>query len=141
MDVITYFLAHARLAPVQCATWGHSMTSGISTMDYYITMINEVPDAAAHYTEQLVRFKTTSVFFLPPRKTNLEAQITRESFGFPAAARIYVCPQSLHKMHPRFDAMIRGILEKDPQGAAPAPNSAPEPNPQPRTPTKQGWWS
>ena len=28
MDALTYFLAFARLAPIQCLTYGHSMTSG-----------------------------------------------------------------------------------------------------------------
>jgi len=119
MDAITYFLAHARLAPVQCMTWGHSMSSGIKNLDYYITMVNELPDAQSHYTEKLIRFKSSSVFFLPPRKparNDEDKVMTRETFDFPSGVTVYLCPQSLHKMHPLFDEMILKLLEMDKTG-------------------------
>ena len=37
MDPMTYFLAFARLAPVQCVTWGHPVTTGVPNMDYFIS--------------------------------------------------------------------------------------------------------
>ena len=37
MDPLTYFLAFARLAPVQCVTWGHPVTTGIPTIDYFLS--------------------------------------------------------------------------------------------------------
>ena len=37
MDALTYYLAFARLAPVQCVTWGHPVTTGIPTMDYFLS--------------------------------------------------------------------------------------------------------
>ena len=37
MDPLTYFLAFSRLAPVQCVTWGHPVTTGIPNMDYFIS--------------------------------------------------------------------------------------------------------
>src|SRR5262249_10876056 len=56
MDPLAYFLAFARLAPVQCVTWGHPITTGIPTMDYFISSeLFEAPGAEEHYTEQLVR--------------------------------------------------------------------------------------
>ena len=33
----TFFLAFSKLAPIQCTTWGHSDTSGIDTIDYYLS--------------------------------------------------------------------------------------------------------
>jgi len=41
---------------------------------------------------------------------------SRSSFGLPAAARIYACPQSLFKIHPQMDALLADILERDPEG-------------------------
>ena len=37
MEPLTYFLAFARLAPVQCVAWGHPVTTGISSIDYFIS--------------------------------------------------------------------------------------------------------
>lgn len=37
MKLKTSLLAHSRLAPIQLTTWGHSETSGINTIDYYIS--------------------------------------------------------------------------------------------------------
>lgn len=37
MDALTTGLAHSRLSPVQVAFWGHPGTTGLSTMDYFIT--------------------------------------------------------------------------------------------------------
>ena len=36
MKVFQTFLAYSRIAPIQINTWGHSITSGIPNIDYYI---------------------------------------------------------------------------------------------------------
>ena len=48
-------LASLRLAPVQINTWGHPDTSGVPTLDYYVSAdCFEPADAQDHYSEQLV---------------------------------------------------------------------------------------
>jgi predicted O-linked N-acetylglucosamine transferase (SPINDLY family) len=37
MEALTYFLAFARLAPVQCVTWGHPVTTGIPALDHFVS--------------------------------------------------------------------------------------------------------
>ena len=37
MSPVTYFLAFSRLAPVQITTWGHTETTGIDTIDYFLS--------------------------------------------------------------------------------------------------------
>ena len=37
MEPLTYFLAFARLAPIQCVSWGHPVTTGIKSIDYFIS--------------------------------------------------------------------------------------------------------
>src|SRR2546426_1161111 len=56
MDPVTTKLATLRLAPVQCNSWGHPITSGMPTMDYYLSSdLMEPADGQEHYTEELVR--------------------------------------------------------------------------------------
>ena len=56
MDIRTYFLAFARLAPVQCVTWGHPDTTGIPNMDYFISSdLIEADGAEKHYSETLYK--------------------------------------------------------------------------------------
>ena len=60
-------LAALRLAPVQCTTWGHPDSSGLPTMDYYLSSeVMEPPDADAHYTERLVRLPGLGIHYNAP---------------------------------------------------------------------------
>ena len=115
MHLQTYLLALSRLAPVQCTTWGHPVTTGIPNMDYYISSIHLEPnDAETHYSEQLIRLQRIPVCFSRPTLTGLPR--TRQELGLPEQGPIYLCPQSLFKIHPDFDAILRGILTTDPSG-------------------------
>jgi predicted O-linked N-acetylglucosamine transferase (SPINDLY family) len=56
MDPMAVKLASQRLAPVQATCWGHPETSGLPTIDYYISADGmEPPGAEAYYSEKLVR--------------------------------------------------------------------------------------
>lgn len=55
MDVTTLQLASLRLAPTQINTWGHPETSGLPTIDLYLSGENFEPaDAQQFYSEKLV---------------------------------------------------------------------------------------
>ncbi|HUE16060.1 MAG TPA: tetratricopeptide repeat protein [Planctomycetaceae bacterium] len=115
MDPWTYFLAFARLARVQCVTLGHPVTTGIPTIDYFLSCDQQEPvDAAAHYTERLIRFANKPHYFSQPRLTGPE--LSRGDFPLPADARWYVCHQTLFKIHPDFDQLVGEILWRDPRG-------------------------
>lgn len=114
MNTTTYTLAMSRLAPVQCVTWGHPVTTGNPSMDYFVSgQWLETPQSDAHYTEQLVRLANLGTYYYRPK---LVGQKTRESFGLDTQRHLYLCPQTLFKMHPEFDAILAGILRRDPQG-------------------------
>jgi predicted O-linked N-acetylglucosamine transferase (SPINDLY family) len=114
MEPLTYFLAFNRLAPVQCTTWGHPLTTGISTIDYFVSSKElELPNAQEHYTEELVRLDTLNTYYLRPEARET---ITRESLGVRADSNLYMCPQTLFKFHPDFDTIIQGVLDGDPDG-------------------------
>ena len=62
MDALTYTLAFSRMAPVQCTTWGHPVTSGSPTMNYFMSSeLLELSEADDHYTEKLVRLAQKEV--------------------------------------------------------------------------------
>lgn len=115
MEAFTYFLAFARLAPIQCTTWGHPMTTGIPNMDYFISsQLQEVIGAETHYSEKLVRLSRIPTFYYKPALPPLTKQ--RSDFGLRDSVHLYVCVQSLFKIHPDFDVIFAQILQRDPQG-------------------------
>ncbi len=115
MDPFTYFLAFARLAPVQCLTWGHPVTTGIPNMDYFLSSeALDLAQAQDHYSERLVRHRHLPTFYHPPSAP--EEIPSRADLGLPETGRLYVSPQSLFKFHPDFDSVLGDILRKDPEG-------------------------
>jgi protein O-GlcNAc transferase len=114
MHPLTYFLALERLSPLQIAYWGHSETSGIDTVDYYLSADGtEIESAQAHYSEVLLRPKA---FFLPGYERPPEvAGLARETLGLPRDRNLYACLQPAFKLHPDMDAMFGAILERDPR--------------------------
>lgn len=115
MDPFTYFLAFARLAPVQGVFSGHPDTTGIPAIDYFLSAAGfESHDADNHYSERLVRLAHPPTFYEMPQFTTPPP--TRNEFGLPESGRLYVCGQTLFKLHPDFDAYLAGILQADPQG-------------------------
>lgn len=114
MDPATYFLAYGRYAPVQCALWGHPMTTGSSAMDWFISSEHlETPDGDAEYTERLARLPSLTTYFERPDDP---PAWTKAELGLPEGRTLYACPQSLFKFHPDFDAVLTEILARDPQG-------------------------
>jgi len=115
MDPVTYTLALSRLAPVQCATWGHPVTSGMPTVDYFISARGlEPPESQDQYTERLATLKDLAVYYYRPALAAPPA--APDQFGLPAGANLYGCPQSLYQFHPDFDEILAGILRADPKG-------------------------
>ena len=111
MASVTYLLAALRLAPVQCAAWGHPVTTGSDAIDYYFTCAEmEPPDAAGHYVERLVPLPGIGVDYSMPAPVK---PATRADFGLPDDRRLYMCPQSLFKVHPDMDAILGDIVASD----------------------------
>lgn len=114
MEAYTYFLAFSRLAPVQCVTFGHPVTTGIRNMDYFISTEDFEPEGAeAHYSERLIRMKAPIAYYYKPDCPPLPK--SKRDFGFGEDEHLYICPQTLFKFHPEFDAILSGILDADPR--------------------------
>jgi len=113
MGAFTYFLAFSRLAPVQCVGWGHPVTTGISTIDYFISSDwIEPPDADDHYTESLVRLPDVGTFYSAPQKPL--TPFDRNKFGLSQNETLILCPQSFYKFHPDFDSVLARLLQEEP---------------------------
>jgi protein O-GlcNAc transferase len=114
MEPMSYFLAFARLAPVQLTSFGHPDTTGIPNLDYFLSSENYEPAGShEHYSEKLITVPNagTLSYYYRPRKPATE--FGRDLFGLNANDRIYLCPQSLFKIHPEMDEIFSGILERD----------------------------
>lgn len=115
MDPFSYFLAFARLARVQCVVGGHPVTTGIGAIDYYLSStLMEIEDAQVHYSENLIRLPLGVFYFSKPQLP--PSPKTRVELGLPTSGRIYLCPVTLFKLHPDFDAAIEQILLRDVDG-------------------------
>lgn len=114
MEVTSYLLAAMRLAPVQVAGWGHPVTSGHANVDYFLSSaLMEPGDAASHYCEKLVTLPGLGTSYSAPE---LPESAAREDYALPRGRTLYLCPQSLFKIHPDNDALFVEIAKRDPNG-------------------------
>ena len=114
MTPMSYLLSALRLAPVQVAGWGHPVTTGSAHIDHYLTCAAMEPeDGASHYVENLIGLPGLGVDYAMPEPP---APTSRSSVGLPEGKHIYVCPQSLFKIHPEMDALFARLLAEDPEG-------------------------
>src|SRR6185312_10657222 len=117
MEPFTYFLSFARLAPVQCVSFGHPDTSGVPNVDYFVSNDLYEPDGAqAHYSETLHLLHGLGSLAYYERPLLREPRKSRAAFGLPADRPLYLCPQNLFKVHPDMDDLIAAILRRDPNG-------------------------
>ena len=112
MSPQTWFLARERLAPVQVASWGHPNTTGLASIDYFLSAASLEPAGAeAHYMEQLVKLPRLPTFYEAPGPTPV---LPRSALRLPESGTLYGCPQSPFKFHPDFDPVLAEIAEGDP---------------------------
>ena len=113
MDVFTYLLAFSRLAPIQCALHGHSVTSGLTTLDYFVSShLIEPTNAQSQFSEKLALLDSLPMY-LSPFPIMHEQRATKAALGLPPSGKLYLCPMMLQKVHPDMDAIIQAILHKD----------------------------
>ena len=119
MDARCMVLAALRLARVQCAAWGHPVTSGHRTIDHFFTAAEMEPgDGDVHYTERLVRLPGIGTSYprpAAPRQSSAVARASlRQRLGLAPDAPLYLCPQALYKILPDDDERFARVLEAVP---------------------------
>ncbi|MBM3484647.1 MAG: tetratricopeptide repeat protein, partial [Alphaproteobacteria bacterium] len=114
-DPLGYFLAFSRLAPAQLNLGGIGVTSGLRTIDHYISdRFTDDEAAQEEYTERLIRLDGFARLWSRPAAV-FEAR-GRAALGLPPSGALYVCPVRPSRLHPAFDRCLAGILERDRDG-------------------------
>lgn len=138
MDPKAYFLAFARLALRTAVFWGHAVTSGIDTVDYFVSSslfhVAKPSTGTGHdsgdqqqskYVECVYEMSSLTTYFLPPPPSSVGLSDDghdnfRRSLGLPprrVLETMLLVPQTLYKLHPDFDALIERILLETPNSS------------------------
>lgn len=102
MDPMALKLASLRLARVQAASWGHPETTGLPTIDCYLSAEGLEPSGApVNYSEKLVALPNLGCFF-EPRPADGPRPALRE-LGIEGDRPVFVCPGVPFKYGPSHD--------------------------------------
>ena len=133
MKLLPTLLAYSRIALKQITTWGHSVSSGIDTIDYYISSnYFELPIELSqkHYSEKLILLKSLGTFYISPHKLFItkdskHTQLTKGELGFNDITNIYCCLQTFYKINKQFEQCLLRILQLDPNACILLSNTFP----------------
>jgi tetratricopeptide (TPR) repeat protein len=105
MDPMLAWVATQRLAPVQCALWGHPVTTGFARIDWFLTAdAMERPGGEADYGERVFRLPGLGCRFAAP------AEAPPPPRGADAdAPPVYGLPQMIFKLTPVHDGVLARI--------------------------------
>lgn len=113
MDPAIYMLAGMQLAPIQCAMVGHGTTTGLPTMQYYISGDFEPFNAHFHYREKLIRLPNLGAAQYPPPLGSCITS-TRRDWKIPEDAILFVSCANGIKHVPERDRILVEILKRVP---------------------------
>jgi len=110
MDPMTVKLASVRLAPRQFATWGHPETTGLPTVDAFLSAeLLEPPEAQGNYTETLIRLPHLGCH------VRVDANLAVERPGIPGlegSGPLLICPGTPFKYAPEHDVVLARIARE-----------------------------
>jgi protein O-GlcNAc transferase len=110
MDAMTAKLAALRLAPRQAACWGHPETTGMPTVDFYLSAASmEPPGAQANYTESLVELPNLGCHVRPEADA---PAVTLGEFGLDDSLPLLICPGTPFKYAPEHDGLFPRIARE-----------------------------
>jgi predicted O-linked N-acetylglucosamine transferase (SPINDLY family) len=118
------YTAFSRLAPIQINTWGHSDTSGLPNIDYFVSSkYFNSPEDQEYYSEKLVLFNSLGTYYHDIFKTLDISFNNRIDFCKNVSIAtgidnptIYGCLQLHFKIHPTFISILNQILMMDKKG-------------------------
>jgi len=111
MHPIPVQLASLRLAPVQFGSWGHPETTGLPTVDYYLSAELLEPDhSEKYYTEQLVKLPNLGCCY--KYSAVLPESIELKKIGIAEDQPLLICPGVPFKYQPQHDHVFVNIAKK-----------------------------
>jgi protein O-GlcNAc transferase len=111
MDALTTQLACLRLAPIQLVSWGHPETTGLPTIDYYLSAeLFENESSQDAYTETLVKLPNLGCYY--SRLPIVIAKFDFEAFGIDPNEPILICPGTPYKYAPQNDWILADIARR-----------------------------
>jgi predicted O-linked N-acetylglucosamine transferase (SPINDLY family) len=111
MHPMTIKLASLRLAPVQAASWGHPETTGLPTIDYFLSADGLEPaDAPENYTERLIALPNLGCCYQRAPVDATEPDLA--GLGIHAAVPLLICPGTPFKYAPARDGVLVQIARK-----------------------------
>jgi predicted O-linked N-acetylglucosamine transferase (SPINDLY family) len=111
MDPMALKLASMRLAPLQAASWGHPETTGLPTIDCFLSAAAlEPPQAQANYTERLVALPNLGCHVQPDAVQALRPDLA--GWGIDTDAPLLLCPGSPFKYAPEHDWVFAEIARQ-----------------------------
>lgn len=111
MDPLTCKLANLRLALIQMVSWGHPETTGLPTIDYYISAKEfEPPKADDYYSEKLVSLPNLGCYYSARNVTPATPDLS--SYGIDMTSPIIICPGTPFKYAPEHDKAFISIAKK-----------------------------
>jgi len=111
MHPLTTRLAAMRLAPVQAVAWGQPLTSGLPTLDLFISgQALEPPAGPAHYTERLLALPNLGVCVQALKPMAVAPDFA--ALRLTATEPLLLCPGTPFKYTPIGDATLVAIASR-----------------------------
>jgi protein O-GlcNAc transferase len=115
MDPLTTQLASLRLVPLQLSAWGHPETTGLPTIDLYLSAEAFEPEnAQENYIERIVKLPNLGVYVEP--LTPPAAKLNLRSVGLRSDITLLLCAGTPFKYMPASDkiwvAIAKGLPPK-----------------------------
>ena len=111
MDTMTAKLASLRLARVQITAWGHPETSGLPTMDYYLTAEGLEPqNAQEYYSEQIVCLPHLGCCYHPVSVVSARPDFNKLNIDLESP--VFICPGTPFKYLPQHDWVFIEIARR-----------------------------